>query len=162
MSAELPNCDSPRCLPRSARLDSYHTKSANTSSSTTTSLPSMFTTTALAAFIGFFSLQSTEALTLHARQSDGGAGLTSPGAVGFDYPPIRGWSLDAAKKPICGGFELHARTDFPSSTSKTLAMHCIQNMCRSSFAHFSISWWAIGTRSAARWVRCSAVVLIGS
>jgi hypothetical protein len=80
----------------------------------------MFVTTAsttLAALGALFSLQPSQALTLHARQSDGGSGLTSPGAVGFDYPPIRGWSLDAGKKPICGGFDLHARTDFPNSTS---------------------------------------------
>jgi hypothetical protein len=80
----------------------------------------MFVTTAsttLAALGALFSLQPSQALTLHARQSDGGSGLTSPGAVGFDYPPIRGWSLDAGKKPVCGGFDLHARTDFPNSTS---------------------------------------------
>ncbi|KAJ9093419.1 hypothetical protein QFC21_006450 [Naganishia friedmannii] len=75
----------------------------------------MFASTALAAFVVVLSLPHAQALTLHARQSDGGAGLTSPGAVGFDYPPIRGWSLDAGRKPICGGFDLHARTDFPST-----------------------------------------------
>ncbi|KAJ9091261.1 hypothetical protein QFC19_009171 [Naganishia cerealis] len=75
----------------------------------------MFATTALAVFSVLASFQPAHALTLHARQSDGGAGLTSPGAVGFDYPPLRGWSLDAGKKPICGGFDLNARTDFPNT-----------------------------------------------
>ncbi|KAI5450439.1 hypothetical protein NCC49_003062 [Naganishia albida] len=75
----------------------------------------MFALTALAALAAVSSWSPVEALHLHARQSDGGKGLTSPGAVGFDYPPLRGWSLDAGKKPICGGFDLHARTDFPAN-----------------------------------------------
>ena len=80
----------------------------------------MFATTALAIMAAFSAVLPTEALHLQTRQSDGGKGLTSPGAVGFDYPPLRGWSLDAGKKPICGGFDLHARTDFPASKSATL------------------------------------------
>jgi hypothetical protein len=80
----------------------------------------MFAFTAFAA-LAVSSLSSVEALHLHARQSDGGKGLSSPGAVGFDYPPLRGWSLDAGKKPICGGFDLHARSDFPASESSLFA-----------------------------------------
>jgi hypothetical protein len=77
----------------------------------------MFATTALAVMAAFTTCLPVDALHLQARQSDGGKGLSSPGAVGFDYPPLRGWSLDAGKKPICGGFDLHARTDFPACKS---------------------------------------------
>lgn len=86
----------------------------------------MFALTALAALAAVSSWSPVDALHLHARQSDGGKGLSSPGAVGFDYPPLRGWSLDAGKKPICGGFDLHARSDFPASESFCLTpkRHC--------------------------------------
>lgn len=77
----------------------------------------MFAASALAVMAAFSACLPAEALHLHARQSDGGKGLSSPGAVGFDYPPLRGWSLDAGKKPVCGGFDLHARTDFPACKS---------------------------------------------
>lgn len=88
-------------------------------------VPVMFATSALAIIAAFSAVLPTEALHLQTRQSDGGKGLTSPGAVGFDYPPLRGWSLDAGKKPICGGFDLHARTDFPASKSVALIRYTV-------------------------------------
>ncbi|GAA6029951.1 hypothetical protein JCM8097_009185 [Rhodosporidiobolus ruineniae] len=39
--------------------------------------------------------------------------LTSPGAAGFDYPPIRGWSSALQNDGPCGGYDVGGRTDFP-------------------------------------------------
>jgi len=40
---------------------------------------------------------------------------TSPGAIGFDWPPLRGWNGDSDDVAPCGGFTLGGRTDFPIS-----------------------------------------------
>ncbi|GAA5857590.1 hypothetical protein JCM8547_004284 [Rhodosporidiobolus lusitaniae] len=39
--------------------------------------------------------------------------LTSPGAAGFGYPPIRGWSSALQNTAPCGGYDVGGRTDFP-------------------------------------------------
>lgn len=104
----------------------------------------MFAATAFAIMAAFSAVLPTEALHLQTRQSDGGKGLTSPGAVGFDYPPLRGWSLDAGKKPICGGFDLHSRTDFPASKSVAF----IEANDADGVAQFSR--WSFGACATAR------------
>ena len=38
----------------------------------------------------------------------------APGALGFAYPPLRGWS-SATASSMCGGYALGGRTDYPLS-----------------------------------------------
>jgi len=50
--------------------------------------------------------------TLLPRQGSG-ATISSPGAIGFEYPAIRGWARESATVQPCGGFALGGRSDFP-------------------------------------------------
>lgn len=43
------------------------------------------------------------------------APTTAPGALGFAYPPLRGWSSSTASVGPCGGYALGGRTDYPLS-----------------------------------------------
>lgn len=39
----------------------------------------------------------------------------APGALGFAYPPLRGWAQSSASVGPCGGYTLGGRTDYPLS-----------------------------------------------
>ncbi|GAA5996954.1 copper acquisition factor BIM1-like domain-containing protein [Rhodotorula paludigena] len=41
----------------------------------------------------------------------------SPGAVGFEYPPLRGWAQSAASESPCGGFSRQGTFKYPLSGS---------------------------------------------
>ncbi|KAK9895630.1 hypothetical protein P389DRAFT_170341 [Cystobasidium minutum MCA 4210] len=44
-----------------------------------------------------------------------GPPTTAPGALGFAYPPLRGWTQSTASVAPCGGYALGGRTDYPLS-----------------------------------------------
>ncbi|GAA5931132.1 hypothetical protein JCM10213_000224 [Rhodosporidiobolus nylandii] len=58
---------------------------------------------------------SASALALERRA----APTTPPGAVGFEYPPLRGWAQETTGE-FCGGYDLNGRTEYPVSGSDVL------------------------------------------
>lgn len=69
---------------------------------------------AFAALVAPLLATSVHALTLQPR----GAPTEAPGAVGFQFPPLRGWAQGAASESPCGGFVRQGTTDYPMSASR--------------------------------------------
>ncbi|TNY18162.1 hypothetical protein DMC30DRAFT_427887 [Rhodotorula diobovata] len=71
---------------------------------------------AFAALVAPLLATSVHALTLQPR----GAPTEAPGAVGFQFPPLRGWAQGAASESPCGGFVRQGTTDYPMSGGDVL------------------------------------------
>ncbi|BGP37240.1 hypothetical protein JCM10450v2_001150 [Rhodotorula kratochvilovae] len=71
---------------------------------------------AFAALVAPLLASSAAALALEPRA----APTEAPGAVGFAFPPLRGWSQGSASDEPCGGFERQGTTNYPMSGGDVL------------------------------------------
>ncbi|GAA6047978.1 hypothetical protein JCM3770_006453 [Rhodotorula araucariae] len=71
---------------------------------------------AFAALVAPLLASSAAALALEPRAAPSEA----PGAVGFQFPPLRGWAQGSASDSPCGGFERQGTTNYPMTGGDVL------------------------------------------